>query len=270
MTSSNERWYESAGYGGAELRPTKQRLASYCVDAVPDPLFVTVSGAHLYGFPSPDSDVDLRGAFLASTREFLGLDGVNETLQSTAVIDECEVELVAHELGKCLRLLTRSNGYVLEQILSPLVIYTTPMHDELCSIARGSFCRRVFKHYRGFGMGIWREYQRSGLAGTIKQVLYAYRVLMTGIVLLEEGILEPNVKNLGPRFGIDLNSLISAKSFEKVAWQGPIGEHEQCIEALFDRLEHARDKSVLPEDLPNKDRLNDFLIRCRIEALQTG
>ncbi len=25
------------------------------------PLFVTVSGAHLYGFPSPDSDVDLRG-----------------------------------------------------------------------------------------------------------------------------------------------------------------------------------------------------------------
>ncbi|MCX7425345.1 MAG: nucleotidyltransferase domain-containing protein [Planctomycetia bacterium] len=26
------------------------------------PLFVTVSGAHLYGFPSPDSDVDLRGS----------------------------------------------------------------------------------------------------------------------------------------------------------------------------------------------------------------
>ncbi|MEA3341334.1 MAG: nucleotidyltransferase domain-containing protein [Chloroflexota bacterium] len=24
------------------------------------PLFVTVSGAHLYGFPSPDSDVDVR------------------------------------------------------------------------------------------------------------------------------------------------------------------------------------------------------------------
>ena len=24
-------------------------------------LFVTISGAHLYGFPSPDSDFDLRG-----------------------------------------------------------------------------------------------------------------------------------------------------------------------------------------------------------------
>lgn len=33
-------------------------------------LFVTISGAHLYGFPSPDSDYDLRGvleeAFQAS------------------------------------------------------------------------------------------------------------------------------------------------------------------------------------------------------------
>jgi predicted nucleotidyltransferase len=28
-------------------------------------LFATVSGAHLYGFPSPDSDFDLRGLRLA-------------------------------------------------------------------------------------------------------------------------------------------------------------------------------------------------------------
>lgn len=30
----------------------------------PAPIFATVSGAHLYGFASPDSDVDLRGAFM--------------------------------------------------------------------------------------------------------------------------------------------------------------------------------------------------------------
>lgn len=33
------------------------------VAAQPYPLlFATISGAHLYGFPSPDSDYDLRGA----------------------------------------------------------------------------------------------------------------------------------------------------------------------------------------------------------------
>jgi hypothetical protein len=33
------------------------------------PLFATDSGAHLYGFPSPDSDLDLRGAFVLPVRD---------------------------------------------------------------------------------------------------------------------------------------------------------------------------------------------------------
>jgi predicted nucleotidyltransferase len=39
----------------------------------PEPIFATISGAHLYGFASPDSDVDLRGAFLLPARAMLGL-----------------------------------------------------------------------------------------------------------------------------------------------------------------------------------------------------
>lgn len=41
------------------LDPRRQRI----VAAQPCPLvFATISGAHLYGFPSPDSDFDSRGA----------------------------------------------------------------------------------------------------------------------------------------------------------------------------------------------------------------
>lgn len=43
-------------------------------DEHPLPLvFVTVSGAHLYGFPSPDSDYDLRGAHVLPVRDIAGL-----------------------------------------------------------------------------------------------------------------------------------------------------------------------------------------------------
>jgi predicted nucleotidyltransferase len=35
-------------------------------------LFTTVSGAHLYGFPSPDSDYDLRGAHILPAQEAVG------------------------------------------------------------------------------------------------------------------------------------------------------------------------------------------------------
>ena len=38
-------------------------------------LFVTISGAHLYGFPSPDSDCDLRGVHLLSLERVIGLGG---------------------------------------------------------------------------------------------------------------------------------------------------------------------------------------------------
>ncbi len=35
-------------------------------------LFATISGAHLYGFPSPDSDYDLRGVHILPAEEVIG------------------------------------------------------------------------------------------------------------------------------------------------------------------------------------------------------
>ena len=35
-------------------------------------LFATISGAHLYGFPSPDSDYDLRGCISCRWKKSLG------------------------------------------------------------------------------------------------------------------------------------------------------------------------------------------------------
>ncbi|NED88812.1 hypothetical protein G3I76_53140 [Streptomyces sp. SID11233] len=42
-------------------------------------LFATVSGAHLYGFPSKDSDVDLRGVHILPAADLLGLREPEET-----------------------------------------------------------------------------------------------------------------------------------------------------------------------------------------------
>jgi predicted nucleotidyltransferase len=45
------------------------------VAAQPHPLvFATISGPHLYGFPSPDSDYDLRGVHMLPLRAVLGLE----------------------------------------------------------------------------------------------------------------------------------------------------------------------------------------------------
>src|SRR5687767_1192276 len=84
-------------------------LGTLAEQLVPRPLFVTVSGAHLYGFPSPDSDIDLRGSHLAELRDVVGLHLSDETIEREAELAGIEVELVSHEVGKYLRLLLRNN-----------------------------------------------------------------------------------------------------------------------------------------------------------------
>ena len=98
-------------------------------------LFATISGAHLYGFPSPDSDYDLRGMHLLPLEEVVGLNPGNETVEKSGIHDGLEIDLVTHDAQKFFGLMLKKNGYVLEQLLSPLVVHTTPEHDELKALA---------------------------------------------------------------------------------------------------------------------------------------
>jgi hypothetical protein len=50
-------------------------------------LFATISGAHLYGFPSPDSDFDLRGAHVLPLEKVIGLEVRDETVQDSRVVE---------------------------------------------------------------------------------------------------------------------------------------------------------------------------------------
>src|SRR5204862_3137461 len=97
-------------------------------------LFATISGAHLYGFPSPDSDFDLRGAHMLPLEKVIGLDVRDETVQDSGVIEGLEMDIVSHDVRKFFGLLLKKNGYVLEQLYSPLIVHTTPEHEELKEI----------------------------------------------------------------------------------------------------------------------------------------
>ena len=70
-------------------------------------LFATVSGAHLYGFPSPDSDWDLRGVHVLPPAELLGLTEGPDTLTIEEKRDGFELDLVTHDAKKFFGLLLR-------------------------------------------------------------------------------------------------------------------------------------------------------------------
>jgi predicted nucleotidyltransferase len=124
-------------------------------------LFVAVSGAHLYGFRSPDSDYDLRGVHLLPLREVVGLKTGPETVEKAGDHDGLEIDLVTHDARKFFGLLLKKNGYVLEQVFSPLVVHTTPEHAELKEIARTCVTRHHAHHYLGFAETQWRLFQKE-------------------------------------------------------------------------------------------------------------
>jgi predicted nucleotidyltransferase len=89
-------------------------------------LFATISGAHLYGFPSADSDYDLRGVHILPAREAVGLLPKEETIEFSGLRDRVEMDVVTHDALKFFTMLLKRNGYVLEQLYSPLIVHTTP------------------------------------------------------------------------------------------------------------------------------------------------
>jgi len=169
------------------------------------PLFITVSGAHLYGFPSPDSDIDLRGCHQLPLSGIVGLDRAQETWESSGLYHGIEVDLVSHDLGKYLRLLTTNNGYILEQIFSPLVVVGQPFLDEVRPLARRCITRHHYHHYRGF-YATQQKLLAKEEPRRAKTLLYAYRVLLTGMHLLRTGEVEASLPRLNEHYhvtGID-------------------------------------------------------------------
>jgi predicted nucleotidyltransferase len=236
----------------------------------PYPLvFATVSGAHLYGFPSPDSDYDLRGCHVLPLREVVGLDTGRETVEVSAQDGGFELDLVTHDARKFFGLLLKKNGYVLEQVYSPLVVHATPEHQELKAIARGCVTRHHSHHYFGFAETQWRLFDKDR-PRRVKPLLYVYRVLLTGLHLMRTGEVEANVVRLNEQARLaHVDDLIARKLCgpeKSVLDDDDVGFHRREYERLVAELEAAYQVSTLPEGPSARPALNDLLVRLRMRS----
>lgn len=243
-------------------------VAPYIAKVGPPVLFVTISGAHLYGFESADSDYDLRGAHITLARDLFRLDPPAETIEIMDKASPIEMDLVTHDVRKFFGLLLKNNGYVLEQVFSPIVLHALPEFDELRTLARGCITRNHHHHFRRFAENQWDMV--FGKAGpSVKGLLYAYRPLLAGIHLLTTGEVESNIVVLNERFRLShVADLVAIKrnGAEKGPAQGVDVEfHEREFTRLRDALEDARTRSTLPEQPSTRDAIDDLLVRLRLK-----
>lgn len=237
------------------------------VNLQPDPLlYLTVSGAHLYGFPSPDSDYDLRGVHVRPLNEALGLNLKQETREVSHKVDGLEIDLVTHDVKTSFSLMLKKNGNILEYLYSPLVVHTTPEHQELKAIAQGCITRFHAYHYLGFSENQWQMFDREW-PRRVKPLLYVFRVLLTGLNLLRTGEVEANLLTLNEETRLSyINDLVARKL--NGPEQAELGEQDvEFFRSEYHRLrgelEEAMKVSKLPEKATTEPQLNSLLIRIR-------
>lgn len=237
------------------------------VNAQPYPLlFATVSGAHLYGFPSPDSDYDLRGVHLLPATDVLGLNEPRETIEVSGIHDGLEMDLVTHDARKFFTLMLKKNGYVLEQLYSPLIVHRSPEHEELKVIGKGCITRHHAHHYFGFAETQWKLFEKES-PRRVKPLLYIYRVLLTGIHLMHSGAVEANLLVLNEQFKLpQIPELVARKLSgpeQSTLHDADLAFHASEYERLRGVLQAAFEASKLPEAPSAKPALHDLLLRLR-------
>lgn len=236
----------------------------------PPPVFATISGAHLYGFASRDSDVDLRGAFLLDARDVLGLGRPAETL-SIAEPEPIDLDWVAHDLRKFARMMLQHNGYVLEQLYSPLVVVDTPLAAELRAIGRGCVTRPVVRHFQGFARG--RRQRLAEPEPTVKHLLYAYRVYLAGVHVMRTGEIVSHLPTLEACVPVpEVGELVARKRAGREALPlaaEEIERHGRVLDRLEALLDDAHARSALPEEATTAGALEDLVIRARLATVRS-
>ncbi|MFE9103116.1 nucleotidyltransferase domain-containing protein [Actinomadura geliboluensis] len=176
-----------------------------------------------------------------------------------------EADAVTHDLAKFCALLLRRNGYVLEQVMSPLVVTTSDVHAELKSLVPGLVTSNHAHHYLGFARTQWALFEKSR---ELKPLLYTFRVLLTGVHLMRTGEVEADLTRLAGEGPAYLPELVEAK---RAAEHGALPEDAPTpsrlrddVAALTARLEDERSATRLPEAPANRRGLHELVVRARL------
>ena len=130
-----------------------------------------ISGSHLYGWESKDSDVDIRGCFVLRDVELLGLKLPKEVME---IKTEDENDIVLFEIKKMLNLALKGNCNILEELNAPQ-LYRGSEFLKLRQIINNSFGKDgIYNSYKGLAEFNYKKFILKG-RNTIKKYLYVFR-----------------------------------------------------------------------------------------------
>lgn len=164
-------------------------------------LLLTVeSGSRAWGFPSPDSDYDVRFIYVRPRDWYLSLTPGRDVIEAPIVDD---IDLSGWDIRKALGLLLKSNAVVSEWIESPIRYRADDeIVSDLAALADGVIdARSMAYHYASLGRNAADRWLDGDGAVPVKKYFYALRPALAIRWLRREG---------GRRPPMDLQSLVDA------------------------------------------------------------
>jgi len=163
-------------------------------------LLAVESGSRAWGFPSPDSDYDVRFVYVRRRDWCLSLNPGRDVIETPI---EDEIDLNGWDIRKALGLLLKSNAVVSEWISSP--IRYRPDHavvGELAALADAVLDPRALAHhYANLGRNAAERWLAGDDAVPVKKYFYALRPALAIRCLRERP---------GSRPPMNLQSLVAA------------------------------------------------------------
>lgn len=163
-------------------------------------LFAVESGSRAWGFPSPDSDYDVRFVYVRPRDWYLSLTPGRDVIERP-IVDE--IDLNGWDIRKALGLLLKSNAVVSEWIASPIRYRPDDgIVTDLAAMADGMFDTRTLAfHYASLARHAAERWLDGEGAVPVKKYFYALRPALA-IRWLRQG--------KGQRPPMDLHSLVDA------------------------------------------------------------
>ena len=226
-------------------------------------LLACETGSRAWGFPSPDSDFDIRMIYVHQRDWYLSLSEKKDSIEM--MLENNDIDISGWDLRKSLRLLQKSNPPLLERIQSPILYkYDPNFLSEITLLANAQYSRiATIHHYFNMAKKFLAELKEKE-EYKLKKFFYALRSATACKWILEKEALAP-IEFKKMLAGLDIENTLLSKINELILLKSSISEkylHEGEKE-LFSFIENCirateENKNKLPTSKGNSEELNIF------------
>ncbi|RYZ56204.1 MAG: nucleotidyltransferase domain-containing protein, partial [Sphingobacteriales bacterium] len=151
-------------------------------------LYACESGSRAWGFPSADSDYDVRFIYTHPLDHYLSIDEYRDVIEIP--VNEV-LDINGWDIRKALRLFRKSNAPLYEWLQSPIIYSQEDQFAaEVKSMLRDYFCLRAgMHHYLSMAYNAFDELQAAQVRA--KKYFYCLRPLLATIWIAEKQQLPP-------------------------------------------------------------------------------